>query len=178
MAERKRLLTFLIFVGLFTLSFWIGSMWDVPQEDAEAFLEEFQDLIEDIDGPGIFAHNAMIGLPMFIPGFGVAWGFFTSWQTGYAFAALVVTTPILAEIPAVALLYLSPFGLMELSAYALGMSRSFLLIHKIIKKVSIKGDAKVVGIEIGIVVGLLLAGGVLEAYMIETTEVDFEFGQS
>jgi len=109
-------------------------MWDVPQEDAEAFLEEFKDLIEDIDGPGIFLHNAMIGLPMFIPGFGVAWGFFTSWQTGYAFAALVVTTPILAEIPAVALLYLSPFGLMELSAYALGMSRSFLLIHKIIKK--------------------------------------------
>jgi len=91
---------------------------------------------------------------------------------------LVVTTPALAEIPSVALLYLSPFGIMELSAYALGMSRSFLLIHKIIKKVSIKGDAKVVGIEIGIVLGLLLAGGFLEAYMIETTEVDFEFGQN
>ena len=153
-------------------------MWDVPQEDAEAFLEEFQALIEDIDGPGIFTHNLMIGLPMFIPGFGIAWGFFTSWQTGYAFAALVVTTPFLAEIPSLALLYLSPFGIMELTAYALGMSRSFLLIHKIIKKISIKQDAKVVGIEIGIVVGLLLAGGLLEAYMIETTEVDFEFGQN
>ncbi|MFQ5573776.1 MAG: stage II sporulation protein M, partial [Nitrosopumilaceae archaeon] len=161
MAERKRLLTFLIFVGLFSLSYFIGSLWIVPQEDAEAFLEEFQELIEDIDGPGIFAHNAMIGLPMFIPGFGVGWGFFTSWQTGYAFAALVVTTPALAQVPSLALLYLSPFGIMELSAYALGMSRSFLLIHKIIKKVSIRGDAKVVGIEIGIVVGLLLAGGFL-----------------
>ena len=152
-------------------------MWTVPQEDAEAFLEEFQDLIEDIDGPGIFVHNAMIGLPMFIPGFGVAWGFFTSWQTGYAFAALVVTTPALAQIPSVALLYLSPFGIMELTAYALGMSRSFLLIRKIMKKVSIRGDVKIVAIEVGIAAGLLLAGGILEAYMIEVTEVDFEFGQ-
>ena len=153
-------------------------MWDVPQEDAEAFLEEFQELIEDIDGPGIFVHNAMIGLPMFIPGFGVAWGFFTSWQTGYAFAALVVTTPALEAVPALALLYLSPFGIMELTAYALGMSRSFLLIRKIMKKVSIKGDAKIVAIEIGIAAGLLLAGGILEAYMIEITEdAGFEFGQ-
>jgi len=52
------------------------------------------------------------------------------------------------------------------------MSRSFLLIHKIIKKISIKQDAKIVGIEIAIVAGLLLAGGILEAYMIEVADVD------
>jgi len=58
------------------------------------------------------------------------------------------------------------------------MSRSFLLIHKIIKKISIKQDAKIVGIEIAIVAGLLLAGGILEAYMIEVADVDvFELGQ-
>ena len=176
--ERKRILVFFIFMGLFSLSFWIGSMWDVPLEDAEAFNEEFQELIEDIDGIGIFLHNSMIGLPMFIPGFGIAWGFFTSWQTGYAFAALATTIPILREIPSLALLYLSPFGIMELTAYSIGMSRSFLLIHKIIKKISIKQDAKIVGIEIAIVAGLLLAGGILEAYMIEVADVDlFELGQ-
>jgi len=165
-------------MGLFSLSYWIGSILPVEQEDAEAFLEEFEELIEDIDGPGIFLHNAAIGLPMFIPGFGIAWGFFTSWQTGYAFAALATTIPILREIPSLALLYLSPFGIMELTAYSIGMSRSFLLIHKIIKKISIKQDAKIVGIEIAIVVGLLLAGGILEAYMIEVADVDvFELGQ-
>ena len=176
--ERKRILVFFIFMGLFSLSYWIGSIFPVELEEAEAFLEEFEELIEDIDGIGIFLHNSMIGLPMFIPGFGIAWGFFTSWQTGYAFAALATTIPILREIPSLALLYLSPFGIMELTAYSIGMSRSFLLIHKIIKKISIKQDAKIVGIEIAIVAGLLLAGGILEAYMIEITDVDiFESGQ-
>ncbi len=178
--ERKRILVFFIFMGLFSLSYWIGSILPVEQEDAEAFLVEFEELIEDIDGPGIFLHNAAIGLPMFIPGFGIAWGFFTSWQTGYAFAALAIVYPILQNIPggSLALLYLSPFGIMELTAYSIGMSRSFLLINKIIKKISIKQDAKIVGIEIAIVAGLLLAGGILEAYMIEVADVDlFELGQ-
>ncbi len=157
-------------MGLFTASYQIGALSEVPQEDAEAFLEEFEELIEGIDGPGIFFHNLVIGLPMFIPGFGVAWGFFTSWQTGYAFAALVSIIPQLSEVPALALLYLSPFGMMELVAYSIAMSRSLLLIHKIIKKISIKDDYKIVGIEVGIVVGLLLAGGFLEAYMIEIAE--------
>ena len=178
--ERKRILVFFIFMGLFSLSYWIGSIFTVELEEAEAFLEEFEELIEDIDGIGIFLHNSMIGLPMFIPGFGIAWGFFTSWQTGYAFAALAVLYPFLNDLPggSLALLYLSPFGIMELTAYSIGMSRSFLLIHKIIKKISIKQDAKIVGIEIAIVAGLLLAGGILEAYMIEVADVDlFELGQ-
>ncbi len=157
-------------MGLFTLPYWIGSQFEVPQEDAEAFLEEFEELIGDIDGPGIFFHNSAIGLPMFIPGFGVAWGFFTSWQTGYAFSALVTVIPMLSEIHPLLLLYASPFGMMELVAYSIAMSRSLLLIHKIIKKISIKGDYKIVGIEVGIVAGLLLAGGFLEVYMIEIAE--------
>jgi len=167
---KKRVYTFFIFMGLFTAAYQIGALSEVPQEDAEAFLEEFEELIEDIDGPGIFLHNSVIGLPMFIPGFGVAWGFFTSWQTGYAFSALVTVIPMLSEVPALALLYLSPFGMMELVAYSIAMSRSLLLIHKIIKKISIKGDYKIVGIEVGIVAGLLLAGGFLEVYMIEIAE--------
>ena len=166
----KRVLAFFIFVGLFSLSYFIGSLSEVPEEDAQAFLEEFNELIKDIDAIGIFTHNATIALPMFIPGFGVAWGLFASWQTGYAFAALVTTNPILKEVPALAILYLSPFGLMELTAYSIAMSRSLLLIHKIIKKISIKPDAKIVGIEVGIVLGLLLAGGFLEDYMIKLVE--------
>ena len=173
-SDKKRFYAFLIFMGLFSASYQIGSLMEVSQEDAEAFLEEFNELIEDIDGPGIFFHNSSIGLPMFIPGFGVGWGFFTSWQTGFAFAALVKTMPILAEVPALALLYLSPFGIMELVAYSLGMSRSFLLILKIIKKHSIRPDAKIVGIEIAIAAGLLFAGGILEAYMIEEAGVNLD----
>lgn len=170
MKNRKRLLTFLIFVGLFTLSYWLGSQTEVSREDAEAFKAQFEELIDDIDGIGIFLHNGLIAIVMFIPGFGVGWGFFSAWQTGQAFSALALLNPIISEIPPLALLYASPFGMMELVAYSIGMSRSLLLAWKLIKKTSIIKDYKIIAIEVGIVLGLLLAGGFLEAYLIETIE--------
>ena len=171
MKNQKRIVTFFIFVGLFSASYFIGSQSEVSHEDALTFQEEFNNLIEDIDGIGIFLHNSVVALPMFIPGFGVAWGFFSAWQTGQAFAALALLNPIISDIHPLALLYASPFGIMELVGYSIAMSRSLLLIHKIIKKISIKNDYKIIGIEIGIVLGLLIAGGFLEAYLIDTIEV-------
>jgi hypothetical protein len=169
--NQKRTITFFIFVGLFTASYFIGSQSQISHEDALTFQEEFNNLIEDIDGIGIFLHNSVVALPMFIPGFGVAWGFFSAWQTGQAFAALALLNPIISDINPLALLYASPFGIMELVGYSIAMSRSLLLSHKIIKKIPIKNDYKIIGIEVGIVVGLLLAGGFLEAYLIDTIEV-------
>ena len=171
MKNQKRIVTFFIFVGLFSASYFIGSQSEVSHEDALTFQEEFNNLIEDIDGIGIFLHNSVVALPMFIPGFGVAWGFFSAWQTGQAFAALALLNPIISDIHPLALLYASPFGIMELVGYSIAMSRSLLLSHKIIKKIPIKNDYKIIGIEVGIVVGLLLAGGFLEAYLIDTIEV-------
>ena len=168
--KNKRIIVFLIFVGLFTASYYIGSQSEVSEEDALAFEEEFANLIEDIDGIGIFLHNAIIALVMFVPGFGVGWGFFSAWQTGQAFSALALLNPIISEIHPLALLYASPFGMMELVAYSIGMSRSYLLVYKLIKKVPIIKDYKIIGIEVGIVVGILLAGGFLEAYLIESIE--------
>ena len=170
MKNQKRTITFFIFVGLFSASYFIGSQSEVSHEDALTFQEEFNNLIEDIDGIGIFLHNSVVALPMFIPGFGIAWGFFSSWQTGQAFAALALLNPIISDIHPLAILYASPFGIMELAAYSIAMSRSLLLIHKIIKKIPIKNDYKIIGIEVGIVVGLLLAGGFLEAYLIQVVE--------
>ena len=82
-------------------------------------------------------------------------------------ALRVTTTPSLAKIPPLALLYLSPFGVMELVAYSIGMSRSFLLISTIIRKKPLKNELRKTGIEIGIVLALLLAGGFIEYYMIQ-----------
>lgn len=139
----------------------------VTDEDATEFLKEFQLAIEGIDAVGIFAHNISIALPMFIPGFGIAWGGFAAWSTGFAFSALVTTTPELSQIPPLALLYLSPFGVMELVAYSIGMSRSFILIQTILKKKSIKLELTPTAIEVGIVIAFLLIGGFIEFMMIE-----------
>lgn len=164
--KNQRIIIFFIFVGLFTISYYIGSLTEISQEDAEIFMDEFNDLIEGIDGIGIFLHNSMIAIVMFIPGVGVGWGLFSGFQTGQAFAAIGTLSPEIAGIHPLALLYASPFGVMELVAYSLGISRSYILIYKIIKKISIKNDYKIIAVEIGIVLGLLLAGGFLEAYLI------------
>lgn len=158
-------------MAIFSISYSIGATSTVSTADAETFLKEFQLAIKGIDAIGIFTHNAFIALPMFIPGFGMIWGAFAAWSTGFAFSALVTTTPLLAKIPPLALLFISPFGLMEITAYSIGMSRSFLLIKSIIKKKSLKLEIRPTAIEIGIVVVLLLAGGFIEFVMIQ------EFGQ-
>ncbi len=152
---------------MFAAAYQIGSLSSVSEEEANAFMEEFEELVLDIDAFGIFLHNSTIALPMFIPGFGVAWGLFSAWSTGFAFASIVSVTPEIADIPPLSILFLSPFGLMEIAAYSLGISRSFILIRAITKKTNLIPFIRPTIIEIGIVVGLLLAGGYLEFYMIE-----------
>ena len=104
---------------------------------------------------------------MFIPGFGAAWGFFSAYSTGFAFAAISAGTPELASINPLVVL-LTPFGLMELAAYSIAMSRSVLFIEKIIRKVPVFSDKKMIAAEIGIMVALLLIGGIVEYEMIKT----------
>jgi len=60
--------------------------------------------------------------------------------------------------------------LIEVFAYSLGISRSFILIRAVIKKISLTQFIKPTVIEIGIVVALLLTGGYLEFYMIELAQ--------
>lgn len=167
MFRKRRVLVFVIFIVIFSLSYLIGTESKLSNEESQSFLKEFQKTVEGIDAIGIFEHNASVALPMFIPGFGLAWGAFAAWSTGLAFEALVSTTPALAKVPPLALLYLSPFGLMELAAYSIGMSRSFLLIIAIIRKKPLQSEIRQTIIEIGIVVALLLAGGFIEYYMIQ-----------
>ena len=168
--NKIRIITFFIFLGIFTTFFQIGSMSSVSEEEAIAFMSEFKDLVLDIDAFGIFVHNTTIALPMFIPGFGIAWGVFSAWSTGFAFAAISSTIPEVGEIPPLSILFLSPFGLMEVFAYSLGISRSFILIRAVTKKINLRQFVKPTGIEIGIVVTLLLVGGYLEFYMIELAQ--------
>ncbi|CAD6515298.1 conserved membrane hypothetical protein [metagenome] len=170
MFNKKRILTFFIFMGLFSAVYQIGAISTVNEEEAAMFLDEFSNLVDGIDGFGIFIHNLTIALPMFIPGFGLVWGLFAGWSTGFAFAAIVTSIPALSNFPPLAVLYLSPFGIMELVAYSLGISRSYIIIYSFIKHRSIKPQILTITIEIGIVTVLLLIGGYLEYAMIDFTK--------
>lgn len=169
---KRRILVFFVFMAVFSAAFTLGTIMEVSEEDASLFVDEFDKLLSTLQDGNfafeIFAHNTQIALPMFIPGFGVGWGVFSAFSTGFAFAALATMEPALLGVPPLALIFATPFGLMEIAAYSIAMSRSFLLIVAIFKKTPVKLQAKPALAEIGMVVGLLFAGGIIEAYMIET----------
>ena len=108
---------------------------------------------------------------MFIPGFGVAWGLFSAYSTGFAYSAIAASNAEVAQLNPLAVL-LTPFGLMEMASYSLAMSRSTLLAKDVFQKnwTQIKNDKLIISIEIGIVVTLLLIGGIVEMWMIETAQ--------
>ena len=164
----KRIIIFFIFTGIFSGVYAAGSQSDVTEEEIAETLAYFNEIIMDIDAFGIFSHNTTIALPMFIPGFGAAWGLFAAYSTGFAFAAISAGTPELSELNPLMVL-LTPFGLMELAAYSIGMSRSVLIVEKLVKRQSILKEKKAILIEIGIVIVLLLVGGIVEYEMIKTS---------
>lgn len=168
---KRRIMFFFVFLAVFSIAFSIGAEMEVSEEDAGIFLDEFNKLLDSLKGENfgleIFLHNIEIALPMFIPGFGVVWGIFSAFSTGFAFAAIATTNSLLDKIPPITMIFTTPFGLMELAAYSIGMSRSFLLIVNIFKKTPILQQWRQIVLEIGVVIGLLLMGGVVEAYMIE-----------
>ena len=167
MITYTRILVFFVFVALFTVVYAIGTESTVTEDEAAEILAYFEGIIEEVDAILIFTHNLTIALVMFIPGFGMVWGFFSAWTTGFAFAALEFSKPELGDVSPLAV-FLTPFGMMELTAYAIAMSRSFLLIQQIIKRTSILTNKKAILIEIGIVILLLFVGGVVEDEMIKT----------
>ena len=170
-----RIITFFVCMGIFSLVYQISASMEPNPEEAILFAEEFAESMNQMDGLGIFIHNITITLPMFIPGAGFVWGLYSSWETGFAFASLVSVSPGLSNVPPLAILYISPFGFMELVAYSIAISRSFILIKTIVKREKIFQLGKITGIEIGVVIGLLLVGGYLEIYMLELAAQGINF---
>ena len=163
----NRIVSFFILMAIFSAVFAISAETTLPEEEVEMIMEEFESMVEGIDAFGIFVHNTALSLPLFIPGFGIIWGMFSAFSTGIAFAAIKSVNPLVEQIPALSILFMTPFGLMEVAAYSIAMSRSYIFIHKIVKKVSIRSDIRVTLVEIMIVVGLLFVGAYVEWYMIE-----------
>jgi hypothetical protein len=165
-----RIITFFVFMGIFSLSFQIGAMTEVSPQDANDFVQDFLSSTQDSDGLGYFVNNVSASLPMFVPGVGIILGIYSGWSTGFGFAAIATMAPGLADIEPLTLLYYSPYGAMELVAYSIAMSRSFLVVYSLIKKVNPKSLIKPSVIEVGIVVVILVIAGYLEEYLIQASQ--------
>ena len=160
-----RLVVFLIFVGLFSLALEFGSLIPIDENLAREIRFEFLDVVDDIDAVGLFLNNVSISLPMFIPGAGLVWGFYSGASTGFTYGALASITPELKDTTALSILYGTTFGFMELIAYSIATSRSYLLIYGIVTKSNLKPQIIPLIIEITILLILLFIGGMLEYNM-------------
>ena len=172
MLTMKRIILFFIFTAIFTIVYGTSAVTSEPtEEEIQEIMDFFDEIVGTIDGIGIFVHNTTIALPMFIPGFGVAWGLFSAYSTGFAYSAIAAANADVAQLNPLAIL-LTPFGLMEMAAYSIAMSRSTLLAKNVFQKnwELIKNEKLILSIEIGIVIALLLIGGIVEMWMIETAQ--------
>jgi hypothetical protein len=162
MSKKTRLILFAIFFAVFLVSYIIGTTTKMTLDQAIDFANNFQHENQGIDSFGLFIHNLAGGLPMFIPAVGAGWGAYTGWQTGEGFAAIVKSNPDYAGLSPITLILGTPFGILEIIAYSIAMSRSFIVIWSLVKRRSVKALIKPSLIEVGIVIILLLVAGIIE----------------
>jgi hypothetical protein len=165
--RRNRLYALLITMAIFTGVFQLSSFIEVEETERKQVNDMMVEKMKTVDGKGIFLNNVYLGLMMFVPLVGFAFGVMSSALTGVTFSAIAQVNNI--DLPAFVMLFGSPFGFMELLAYGIAMSRSILLMNKVRKKETrnfTRIEIRNVFTEVGIVVGLLLTGGIIEAYMI------------
>jgi uncharacterized membrane protein SpoIIM required for sporulation len=153
-------------IAAFLVAYSAGAAVPMTDEEAEEVRKQFSEQIEGIDQYGIFINNIRIAFGMFIPAVGVGLGVFSGFATGSVFSALVGQDPALSQIPPL-VIFLTPFGAMELFAYGLAMSRSGMLIYQIVRRKPWRDYAAPILIELGIVGAVLFAAALIEWWFIE-----------
>ena len=172
----KRRLLYLAFgVAAFLIAYSAGAAVPLSKEEADEVKKQFSEQIEGIDQNGIFLNNIRIASIMFIPAVGAGFGAISGFATGSVFSALASSTPILTGVPPLVIL-ITPFGIMEVFAYGLAMSRSGMLIVRIVKDKPWQAGSRrpfletslvPAFIELGLAAAVLFAAAVIEWQMIE-----------
>jgi uncharacterized membrane protein SpoIIM required for sporulation len=164
--SKQRLLYLAFGAAAFLIAYSAGAAVPATEDEAEMLRREFSKQIEGIDQNGIFLNNVRIALVMFIPAAGAAFGAFSGFATGSIFSALASSSPMLNKVPPLVIL-ITPFGIMEVFAYALAMSRSGMLIYYLLKRRPWRKYAIPTLIELSIAIGVLFVAAVIEWQMIE-----------
>ena len=155
------LLAMLLFLGLFQLGFSIK----LDKSFSEELSKNFKNQIQGIDEIGIFLNNYKIALVMFIPVIGIVVGSFSAFSTGLIFNSIVNLSNVNFANPLI--VFLTPFGILELVSYGLAISRGGIFLFEILKKSISKKSILYLFVEIGLVSIMLFVGALIEWSMIE-----------
>ena len=162
---KRRLLYLAIGAIAFVSAFTIGGYTDVDRNEAENLRQQVDKQTKNINQLEIFINNFRISLLMFAPAVGIGIGIFTGFHTGLTFHAILESSPLLNNVSPLATLA-TPYGALEVIAYALAISRSGMLIYQIAKTQWREYVIPTI-IEIGLVAVILFIGATVEWYIIE-----------
>jgi Zn-dependent protease/predicted transcriptional regulator len=170
--SRWRFLFFVFGIIVFITAYFVGAtLVKINASQADFIKKDFETKIKGINQFGIFANNFKVALGMFIPGFGIALGGFSAFSTGLVFNAIAQTSPALSNISPL-IVFLTPFGILEIIAYGIAISRSGILSYQLIKDTNKRNSWRKYVIptiiDIGIVVTILFIGAMVEWQMIRT----------
>ena len=160
---------------VFIIAYSVGAtLVTINATQTEIIKRHFQEQIKGINQYGIFVNNFKVVLGMFIPGFGIALGMFSAFSTGLVFNAILHTSPVVSNISPL-IVFLTPFGILEIIAYGIAISRSGILSYQLIKDANKRQSWQKYVIptiiEIGIVLIILLIGAIVELKMIRTVGI-------
>jgi len=161
----QRLAYFGIGILGFVIAYSAGASIQMTAQEASELTNEFEGQVADIGTLGLFYNNLKVALAMFVPGIGVIIGAYTAVSTGTVFAAVATSYPELQGVSPLALLT-TPFGILEILAYGLAMSRSWMVVYQLIAKTPWKHYVIPTAIEVGIVLVLLFGAAVTESQVI------------
>jgi uncharacterized membrane protein SpoIIM required for sporulation len=144
----------------FLIAYSAGAAIHMGKQQTVDLRQHFAEQIKGIDQNGIFINNAKIALGMFVPAAGIGLGVISGFYTGMIFTAIAQTST-LNNVPPLIIL-ITPFGIMEVFAYGIAISRSGIFIYQLVKKKPWREYAIPILIEVGIVILVLLVGAVIE----------------
>jgi Kef-type K+ transport system membrane component KefB len=154
-------------VAAFLGAYLVGAALPLSEQEAEHIVTEFTEKVDDIDEAGIFLNNIGIALAMFVPGAGVGVGVYSGVSTGTVFHAFTLGVAELQDLHPLSVIA-TPFGILEILAYGLAISRSGMLVAQLAKRGRMWKEYTIPTlVEIGIVVAALVAGSLIESQAIE-----------
>ncbi len=157
---KKRLFFFFMAMFLFLGLFQLGFSIELDKSFSEELSKNFKNQIQGIDEVGIFSNNIKIALVMFIPIIGIVIGSFSAFSTGLIFNSIVNLSNANFANPLI--VFLTPFGILELISYGLAISRGGIFLFEILKKRISKKSILYLFVEIGLVCIMLFIGAVIE----------------
>ena len=157
---KRRIIYLALGIIAFLIAYSAGAAVHMGKQQTADLRQHFAEQIKGIDQNGIFINNAKIALGMFMPAAGIGLGVISGFYTGMIFTAIAQTST-LNNVPPLIIL-ITPFGIMEVFAYGIAISRSGIFIYQLAKKKPWREYVIPILIEVGIVILILLVGAVIE----------------